>query len=206
MNVNLQTVGGIDVSRETIVRLEALGALISKWTQSINLIAKGSVSEIWARHIEDSAQLFAYAPSGWETWTDIGSGGGLPALVIAAIDPDRRPLTLIESDQRKCLFLNTARRELDLNITVIAGRIEAQQIELADIISARALAPLVDLLGFSESLLKPDGTALFPKGEKYQEELDRAEIDWHFDVNTHPSTTHVDAKVLEISRIQRRER
>ena len=204
--MNLQAVGGIDVSRETIVRLEALGALISKWTQSINLIAKGSVSDIWDRHIEDSAQLFAYAPKDWETWTDIGSGGGLPALVIAVIDPDRRPLTLIESDQRKCLFLNTARRELDLNITVITGRIEAQHIELADIISARALAPLTDLLGFSERLLKPDGTALFPKGEKYQEELDRAAIDWHFDVNTHPSTTHVDAKVLEISRIQHRER
>lgn len=205
MTSDLVSVGGVDVSRETIERLEALGELISKWTRSINLIAKGSLPDLWSRHIEDSAQIFSHAPKGWKSWTDIGSGGGLPALVISIIDVERRPLTLIESDQRKCLFLNTARRELDLNITVLAGRIESQNIAPADVLSARALAPLNELLGLANGLVKPDGTSLFPKGEKYKEELDRAKIDWHFDVNTHPSTTHSNARVLEISRIQRRE-
>ncbi|MDA9208354.1 16S rRNA (guanine(527)-N(7))-methyltransferase RsmG [Octadecabacter sp.] len=199
-------VGGINVSRETFERLRALASLIEKWTKSINLIAQTSSEGLWVRHIEDSAQIFAHAPNDWANWTDIGSGGGLPALVVSILDPSNRPLTLIESDQRKCLFLNTARRELDLKITVLNGRIENQDIPAADVMTARALAPLNDLLGFSEQLLKQDGVALFPKGARFQEELDLAHKNWTFDVKAHQSETHADARVLEISRIRRRER
>lgn len=205
MNHGTRFLGGLDVSRETFTKLSNLVALIEKWTKSINLIANSSVSELWARHIEDSAQLFSYAPQGWERWTDIGSGGGLPGLVIAIVDQKKRPITLIESDQRKCLFLNTARRELDLNINVINARIEKAGTSQADVLSARALAPLDKLLGFSEGLLKPNGLALFPKGERFQTEIDLARLEWDFELRTHPSRTHPDAKILEISRITRRE-
>lgn len=206
MSFDVQTLGGVDVSRETYERLIKLSQLIQKWTKSINLIANASVPDIWERHIVDSIQVFGYAPSGWTTWTDIGSGGGLPALVVAIVDLKRRPITLIESDQRKCLFLNTARRELDLNISVQNGRIEDQNMPLADVLTARALAPLDELMAFSQKLLRHDGTAIFPKGERFQDELDRARIDWEFDVISHSSKTHPSASVLEISRIQRRER
>ncbi len=197
---------GINVSRETIEKLSELSDLIVKWTKSINLIAPKSVDDIWTRHILDSAQVYAHAPREWSNWIDIGSGGGLPALVVAVVDPLDQPLTLIESDQRKCLFLNTARRELDLNITVVSDRIEDTDIKPAQVLSARALAPLPVLLQHAERLLQTDGIALFQKGERFQEELDIASKDWHFDCAQHTSHTNAAGRVLEITRIRRRER
>ncbi len=205
MNDENMEVGGVFVSRETLAKLEGLVALITKWTKSINLIAPNSVSDIWDRHIVDSAQVLHLAPETWKSWTDLGSGGGLPALVVAILDPQRRPISLVESDKRKCLFLTTARRELDININVVNERIEKADLPKVDILSARALAPLDELLSFSETTLQPSGTALFSKGARYQEELDRAAQAWHFDVTAHQSQTNPDSRVLEISRIRRRE-
>ena len=198
-------IGSVNVSRETIEKLEHLSALITKWTKAINLIAPKSVQDLWDRHIVDSAQIYYCSPNGWTRWIDLGSGGGLPALVVAIIDQQKRSMTLIESDKRKCLFLKTARRELDLDINVINSRIIDVDIAKADIISARALAPLTDLLSHANQFLRHDGTAIFPKGVRYQEELDQASKDWNFDVNAHISQTNSDARVLEISRITRRE-
>lgn len=195
----------LNVSRETIERLEALVNLLTKWTKSINLIAPNSVPDIWKRHILDSAQVYQIAPKSWTQWVDLGSGGGLPALVIAILDESQHPMTLVESDKRKCLFLSTVRRELSLNISVENTRIEKADIDRADVLSARALASLSDLLVYSERLLKPDGIALFSKGERFQQELDEASKDWHFDMKAHPSKTNTDARILEISGIQRRE-
>lgn len=196
---------GESVSRETFERLEVLAVLMKKWTARINLVAPNSVPDLWSRHIEDSAQVFFFSKPDWVSWTDIGSGGGLPALVIACLDEEKRPMTLIESDQRKCLFLNTVRRELDLNINVINGRIEDQKIPQADVISARALAPLNVLLHYSERLLHPSGTALFPKGRNFQKELDDARQNWDFSLKLHESKTLAEARILEISRITYRE-
>ena len=194
-----------NVSRETIQKLEQFIVLVRKWTKSINLIAPSTSDNIWNRHILDSAQILKLAPKGWKNWIDIGSGGGFPGLVIAIMDENQRPMTLIESDQRKCLFLNTVRRELDLNVTICHERIETAEVKPSDILSARALAPLTELLTFSQTLLSPSGTALFPKGASYKEELDRASMDWHFDVMTHPSLTSPDSRILELSGIQKRE-
>lgn len=205
MNEVPNTIGGVDVSRETIEQLQIFGALIEKWTKRINLIAPNTVPDIWDRHIVDSAQVYQYADPSWAHWVDLGSGGGLPGLVIAILDPSKRPVTLIESDTRKCLFLNTVRRELNLNVTVLNERIDAVSIPPADILSARALAPLQDLLGFTANLLKPSGTALFSKGIKYEEELDAALKNWQFEHIAHASHTNPDARILEISRIHRRE-
>lgn len=195
----------MNVSRETIEKLKEFGALLEKWTKSINLIASNTVPELWTRHILDSAQLYELAPQGWSSWTDMGSGGGLPALVIAILDTNSRPIILIESDQRKCTFLKTVKRELDLNIEIVAGRIGADPLPPADVLSARALAPLPDLLQYATKLLKPSGTCLFPKGSKHQDEIALAGVKYNFDLKVHPSHTHPDAGVLEISRIATRE-
>ena len=198
-------VGGESVSRETFEKLEQLCTLISKWTKSINLISPNSVAEIWDRHIVDSAQIYQIAPSNWENWVDLGSGGGLPALVIAILDQEHRPITLVESDQRKCLFLNTAKRELKLNLVVVNQRIETAKLKDFDVMSARALAPLPDLLTHAVQYLTPKGVAILPKGARYKEELDQATQDWQFDVTTHPSLTSTESRILEVSRIRRRE-
>lgn len=195
----------LDVSRETLERLYQLRDLITKWTRKINLVAPNTVPDIWDRHIIDSAQIYDLSPKTWENWVDLGSGGGLPALVVAIMDPTQQPMTLIESDQRKCLFLNTVRRELSLNITVLNERIESVQVEKADVLSARALASLDDLLKHAEKLLSPTGTALFSKGERFQEELDQAYQSWDFDVITHVSRTNPASRILEISKVRRRE-
>lgn len=201
MSLDFTDLTEMDVSRETIAKLHSLSDLISKWTKAINLIAPASLSDIWDRHIIDSAQLFGLAGPDWNHWVDLGSGGGLPGLVIAALDQGNRPVTLVESDTRKCLFLNTARRELNLNVTVINERIETAKTEPADILSARALAPLVRLLDHANYYLAPTGKALFPKGEKYQEELDVAHKTWQITYEAHESITNADARILEISRI-----
>lgn len=199
------TISGVDVSRETMDKLTHFVTLIEKWTKRINLIAPTTVPDIWNRHIVDSAQVFKHAPKSWQNWVDLGSGGGLPGIVVAILDAESRPITLIESDTRKCLFLNTVRRELSLNINVLNQRIEKTTIERADVLTARALAPLSDLLVHAERVLSSDGIALFSKGETFQSELDQAAKSWNFEHRAFASLTKPEARVLEISRIRRRE-
>lgn len=205
MTGSILEIAGRDVSRETMEKLKAFAALLEKWTKSINLIAPNSVPEIWERHIVDSAQILSVAGDDWKLWTDLGSGGGLPAIVVAILDQKDRPITLVESDKRKCLFLNTVRRELSLNMIVKNERIEGINQQRSSIVSARALAPLTTLISFAEELIEDDGKALFLKGARYQEELDNARKSWQFEVSEHPSQTNPDSRILEISRIQRRE-
>ena len=195
-----------DVSRETEERLAHLVALIEKWNPRINLIAKSTVPEIWTRHILDSAQLFDLAPVGAERWADLGSGGGFPGLVVAILAKAERPglkATLVESDARKAAFLTTAVRELALNADVRAERIESLPPIQADVLSARALAPLATLLGHAERHLRPGGTALFAKGATHGAELAAALETWRFSYEKHPSKTDPRAVILSIEGIAR---
>lgn len=195
----------LGVSRETIERLQLYEALLKKWTRKINLISPKTVPDIWHRHIEDSAQVLKSAPRNWRSWVDLGSGGGLPGIVVAIIDNQNRPVTLIESDTRKSLFLDTVRRELNLNVTVINDRIENVKSVNADVVSARALSNLSQLFAFSQLHSSEKATMLFQKGATYQEELDLAEKDWHFEYVIHSSATNKDACILKISELSRRE-
>ncbi len=202
--VDLMGVG--DVSRETFARLEAFSALVLKWTEKINLIAKGTKDDIWHRHILDSAQVWTGAPKAWTHWVDIGSGGGFPGIVVACIAVEKRPgtrFTLIESDQRKATFLRTAARELGLPVTVIANRIEAVEPQRADVLSARALASLDLLLNFAEIHLSPTGTALFQKGRGADQEISEAKSKWTFDFTCLPSITDPEANLICIRDIAR---
>lgn len=195
----------LDVSRETIDRLEALEALLKKWNPAINLVAKSTIEQAWSRHIVDSAQLYALAPATVPHWVDLGSGGGFPGLVIAALaresDPQRR-ITLVESDQRKCTFLREAARQLELSVSVLAERAESTAPLAADVLSARALASLDALCGYAARHLAPRGMALFPKGATHLAELAEARANWTFDVTIHASETDPASVVLALKAIQ----
>lgn len=195
----------LDVSRETIERLEAYVDLVKKWNPKINLVSKASLGDIWHRHILDSAQLFDLAPDS-ESWVDLGSGGGFPGIVLSILALERNPkgrFTLVESDQRKSAFLRTAIRELDLNAKVLAQRIEDVPPLKAQALSARALADLDILLGFGAKHLASDGTALFPKGESWEKEDRAARERWSYSCEVITSKTNPDAAVLKIKDILR---
>ena len=196
-----------NVSRETIDRLKAYESLILKWNPVINVVAKSTLTDIWVRHIEDSAQIVDFAPDGIIHWVDLGSGGGLPGVVAALILAERSPdavITLIESDKRKAAFLRTAALELGCSsISVVSVRIESVKPQRASILSARALAKLDVLLSFAEKHLAANGIALFQKGMSFQSEIDEARKRWVFDLEVFPSKTDPHAKTLKISELRR---
>jgi 16S rRNA (guanine527-N7)-methyltransferase len=192
------------VSRETLDRLARLEKLLAKWNPAINLVARSTLSQAWDRHILDSAQLFMLAPEPARHWVDLGSGGGFPGLVIACLAEELRPqlrVTLIESDQRKATFLRQAAADLGLDVRVLTERIESAAPQAAAILSARALAALPALLGFATRHLAPKGLALFPKGASWQEEVEHARKEWHFDLSTKPSVTDPQAVILAVKAI-----
>ena len=196
------------VSRETYENLRDYESLIQKWNPSINLIAKSTLSDIWNRHIVDSAQVY-YAASAELSGncTDIGSGGGLPAIVIAILaqGADKQvQMTMVESDKRKSVFLRTAIRELGLNnANVVNERIENVQIPVSKFISARALAPLTELFGFAEKLSDDKTTFLFQKGKNWLSEIGIAQNHWSFDYEAIKSETDSNAVILKIRGLSR---
>ncbi|WP_187428471.1 Ribosomal RNA small subunit methyltransferase G [Roseobacter fucihabitans] len=195
---------GEDVSRETLDKIDFYVCLLKKWNQTINLISKSSVSEINNRHIWDSAQVYDYAGH-WEKWVDLGSGGGLPGIVVAILAQQAYPerhVTMIESDTRKATFLRNASRELGLETTVINARIEKVAPLECDILSARALTDLTGLLGYADRHMKRGGCALLHKGKTWEAEVNIARESWSFDVIAHKSNTNPDAAILEIRDIQ----
>ena len=199
-------ISGVNVSRETIEGLEHFAALIEKWTAKINLISKGSLSDLWDRHILDSAQLLKICPRNIHNWLDLGSGGGLPGVVVAILAKELIPMltmTMVESDKRKSVFLRAAIRELDLNATVLNARIEKLPPVRADVISARALAELDVLLALAEPHLTKNTVCLFQKGEKWEKELSKAQQSWSFQCDITKSKTQSGAIILKLGEVSR---
>jgi 16S rRNA (guanine527-N7)-methyltransferase len=198
---------GVDVSRETYDQLRKFEALIQKWSPKINLISKSDLHQVWERHIVDSAQIWPIASSRNGIWADLGAGGGFPAIVLATLSAattNQTAFTMVESDTRKSVFLRTAIRELGLkNANVVAERIESIDPLKATTITARALAPLKDLLALCERHLAPDGLAIFPKGERAKQEVEEATKTWNFSISEHSSQTSGGAKILVIKDLQR---
>lgn len=191
----------LNVSRETSQALEHYQALLLKWTRKINLISRASEADLWSRHILDSAQLFTFLEPGPRIWLDLGSGAGLPGIVIATLSKGAKfdcQFHLVESDLRKSVFLQTAIRELDLPATVHAERIEQIAPIEADVISARALAPLSRLLNLTARFCGPQTRLVFPKGANLDSELTEAAAHWHIDADQVPSITDPDARILHI--------
>ncbi len=193
-----------DVSRETLAALETYSELLKEWNKTINLVSPKTLEALWTRHFLDSAQLFDVVRS-TGVWADLGSGGGFPGLVIAIMKREAQvgEVILVEADQRKATFLRTVIRTLHLPARVVVDRIEHAKPLHADVVSARALAPLSTLLGFAERHLNPSGTAVFPKGEKAEEEIAEALENWVFDCEKLPSQTDANSAILRIGDIKR---
>ncbi len=190
----------LNVSRETVEKLNHYAAEVLRWNPAINLVSKASAGEIWQRHILDSAQIFDLADSEG-LWVDIGSGGGFPGIVMAIMGA--KHMTLVESDQRKAAFLREISRQLSLSVTVLAKRIDALDPLTAKTVSARALASLTDLLAHAKPHLTTRGRAIFPKGRGVEDEIEQARRFWAFDATKTPSRTDPEATILVIENIRR---
>ena len=192
----------LDVSRETMDRLTVFCDLVRKWTPAINLVSKADAADLWQRHLLDSAQLYALAPADAVVWADLGSGAGFPGLVIAILARQHNPglqVHLVESDHRKATFLAQAMRHLAVSAVLHVDRIEAVPPLAADVISARALAPLPLLCGHMQRHAARSGVALFPKGKAVAAELAACATLWQMNVERWPSRTRPDGVVLKIS-------
>lgn len=196
----------LNVSRETLERMDHFVELLTKWTAKINLIAKKTRDDVWIRHILDSAQLEKLIPSGAQNIVDIGSGGGLPALVLAIMSQetaDHRHFTMIESDLRKSAFLSLVTREMGLNAKVLAERSEKVPPQEADLITSRAFAPLDRMMPQLERHISQTGSALLLKGRGASDEISRAEQNWNFTVEVNPSITDPSASIIRLDQITR---
>ncbi len=194
----------MSVSRETEALLRRYAELIRKWNPSINLVAPATLADLENRHLADSAQLYNHARPQGGGWLDLGSGGGLPGIVLA-IQARALPLqvTLVESDKRKSAFLNTARRELGLgNVSVKSHRIEALDPGEYDFVSARALAALDNLMPNLHRQLATHGEAWLLKGRSWEAEVADARKNWRFDLEAFQSTTDPHAAILKLRKIE----
>jgi len=188
-----------DVSRETLASLEAYLETLTKWQKAINLVGPATLADAWTRHIVDSAQLVPLIPAEARSLADLGTGAGLPGLVLAALKPELA-VTLVESDARKAAFLGEAGRRMGLKKQpkIVIGRIEAVPPADADVVTARALAPLKQLLIWADRHRSDTAICLFHKGKDWQAELTDARRAWDIPYQSHGSATDRDAVILRV--------
>jgi 16S rRNA (guanine(527)-N(7))-methyltransferase RsmG len=188
------------VSRETEARLRAYLGLLLAWNPRINLVARAPEAVLWERHVRDSWQLLPLLPPRGPL-ADLGSGGGLPGIVLAIGRAEETHL--VEADRRKAAFLIEASRALGLaHVRVHPARIEALTLPPLAALTARALAPLGELLPHAARLLAPGGVAVFPKGRTAEAELTAAAPDWFMRVERFASRTDPDATILRLSEVR----
>jgi 16S rRNA (guanine527-N7)-methyltransferase len=188
-----------DAARDA--KLAAYRDLLVRWNATINLVSARTAADIDRRHIADSLQLLPLVPAEGAI-ADLGSGAGLPGLVIAAALPDR-DVHLVESDRRKAAFLIEAAGRIGLpRVKVHAQRIEDATLPPIALVTARALAPLNALLGYAARLLAPGGVAVLPKGRGAEQELTTAAAHWHFTAERFDSRTDPEATIFRLSEIR----
>jgi 16S rRNA (guanine527-N7)-methyltransferase len=198
------------VSRETEARLAAYVDLLLQWQAKTNLVAPSTLEHLWTRHISDSLQLLDLAPAA-KVWTDLGSGGGFPGVVLACALADRlgAMVHLVERNAKKAAFLREA-----LRVTGAAGTVHLADIGdyvdriagSVDCVTARAVAPLDQLIGFAEPLVRRGATALFLKGQDVEAELTKATKYWNIRPQLHSSRTGGHGWIVELDRVERRNR
>ncbi len=195
---------GVNVSRETMARLETYAALLVKWQAKINLVGPATLPDLWRRHFLDSAQLLPLLPKESGQLVDLGSGAGFPGLVLAMLTDWQ--VHLIDSDQRKCAFLRQVALETGIldRVSIHAQRFEAVTPFPAGIVTARACAPLSDLLSYAAPFIGDSGRCLFLKGKGVEEELTAAEPHWKMAVERRPSLSDPAASILILDQLQRR--
>jgi 16S rRNA (guanine527-N7)-methyltransferase len=193
-----------DVSRETLKRLVCYADALVKWQKSINLVSPDSLKDLWRRHMLDSAQLKTFLPPNTRDLVDMGSGAGFPGLVLAVLGIPK--VHLIESDARKCAFLAEAARAAGLpagNLVIRRARLEDIADLRADVVTARACAPLARLLAYAEPFLRSDSVCLFLKGVRVDEELTEAAKTWRMQVERFPSLSDPSGTILRMKQVAR---
>ena len=202
MSDPVAALAGLDVPRETFERVERFAALLIDENQRQNLVAKSTLPDLWQRHIADAAQLLAFAPSRG-SWLDIGSGAGLPGVVIAILTG--APMLLVEPRRLRAEFLQRAIDALDLgpNVSVIQSKVETVRHPAVDIITARAVASIDRLFTIAGHLSHKGTMWVLPKGKSAKSELDEARRTWQGDFRLEPSRTDPDAQILVASRVRR---
>ncbi len=195
-----------DVSRETLDRLGAYAATLLKWQSRINLISRGTIDSIWRRHFADSAQIVGHLRQDAQRLVDLGSGAGFPGLVVKVLRPDI-DVTLVEADQRKAAFLQAAAIASGVRVDVVPRRIESLAGDplrpAADVVSARALAPLPTLLALAAGWIDDEPQFLFLKGKDVESELISAAKCWTMNVRKIQSAVQTDAWLLSIESLAR---
>ena len=193
----------VPVSRETLARLDRLVEVLLPVAAHTNLIARSTIPQLWTRHISDSIQLLSLAPNA-KTWIDLGSGAGFPGLVIACVLADQpgAAVHLVESLQKKAAFLREAAQQIQLPAVVHAVRIEdfgKNPNIKADVVTARALAPLDQLLTLAHPLLRAGALGLFPKGQDVEGELTQASKSWNIKASLEPSKTSALSRIVIVN-------
>ena len=193
------------VSRETLARLDRFAATLLAWQRRLNLIARSTKPKLWTRHMADSLQLLALAPEA-KTWVDLGTGGGFPGLVVACALADRpgTQVHLVESNAKKAAFLREAARAAAAPAQIHAVRIEDFVENFGapvDVVSARALAPLVELLASAYPLLRTGAVGLFPKGQDVGAELTEAAKCWSIQASLAPSLTDPKGQIVRVTSV-----
>ncbi len=195
------------VSRETAERLDILARELRRWQEIKNLVGPGTLDQVWMRHIADSLQLLDVAQEA-KTWVDLGSGAGFPGLVLAITGFERNGMRvdLVESNGRKCAFLRHVARLTGTSVTIHQARVEAVigRFQGANIVTARALAPLPQLLAWAEPLLTTGTIGLFPKGREAAAELTEAAKSWRFEAELVPSRIDSDGQIVRIHSLKAR--
>jgi 16S rRNA (guanine527-N7)-methyltransferase len=193
-----------ELPEETLRRLEIYAELLQKWQRAFNLIGDSTVDDLWVRHFADSLQVAEAVPQA-RNWLDLGSGAGFPGLVTAikyAAEPGAR-VHLVESNRRKCAFLREAARETEAPAIVHCGRIEEvlpTLNETIDAVSARALAPLPELLAYAEKFLDQGSIGVFPKGKLISAELTPSLTAGKYLITTMESKTCASARLVLVKR------
>jgi 16S rRNA (guanine527-N7)-methyltransferase len=200
----------VPVSRETLARLDRLVEVLLPVAAHTNLIARSTIPQLWTRHIADSLQLLSLAPDA-KCWIDLGSGAGFPGLVIACAIADQpgASIDLVESIQKKAAFLREAAQQIQVPAKVHAVRIEdfGKNTDIrADVVTARALAPLDHLMRLAHPLLKSGALGLFPKGQDVEGELTEASKSWNIEASLVPSKTSPASRIVVVKALAPRQK
>jgi 16S rRNA (guanine527-N7)-methyltransferase len=197
----LERAVGRPVPRETLARLRLYADLLAEESRSQNLIAPSTLGRIWERHILDSAQLARFEPHAAASWVDVGSGAGLPGIVIACLVDG--PITLIEPRKLRAQFLRDVIEKLDLNVAVECRRAETAEGRF-DVITGRAVAPLTQFLRISHHLSTKKTVWALPKGRGAQSELAEAESTWQGVFHVEQSVTDRDSYIVVGTGVRRK--